>query len=592
MHRVLQRPACHLAVLAALCALAYGRALGRSFVSEDFLILRQLAESPLWPTAWAHLTGPLLEVTFVGFYRPVSAFLLHLEVLLFGAAPAPYLALHLAVHVANAALVHRLALAWGGGCRATAAGVAVVFALHPLHPNTVVFVASFATLFGAAFLFASLVLYERSLAGSGARALAGSVLLFALALGSYEQAVVLPVLIAARELLAATGRKGLGRRLRRLGPFVAVLLAYFLVRRAALGQTVAGYAAFRDRLLAGEWLELGHGVAKGVARLAWPDYDHALGAAAPVLVALLLVLGTAWGALRDCRALRDRDALRLWLLGWLWICVSQAPFAFEGVVPANGRYAYLAAVGLGLAVAAGARMLARALDALGLRVRAPLAVAAVTGALAGGYFLLLAHQAGVYAEAGRTARTIQARLAELDAGSRAFVAGCPDFLRGARGTPLAQVFHWGLSDALAPPFVERGPVVYPLPPWPDDELLPVLERGDLGAAWRWRGAASAFDRLSPPPASVIGRIAVRPDGGALRFRAGAGRHRLVLLTRGSASTWPAAGAASGGWVEQPLPREVVDSMRRLYDGEVYAWVEARREGRLVAVSRLLRIDPD
>ncbi len=63
-----------LGALAALCAAGYARALDRYFVSEDFLILRQLASASLWEAAWAHLTGPLLGVTFVGFYRPVSAF--------------------------------------------------------------------------------------------------------------------------------------------------------------------------------------------------------------------------------------------------------------------------------------------------------------------------------------------------------------------------------------------------------------------------------------------------------------------------------------------------------------------------------------
>ena len=81
--------------LAALCVAGYARALGRYFVSEDFLILRHLASAPLWETAWAHLTGPLLGVTFVEFYRPVSAFLLHGELLLWGTLPAPYLLTHL-----------------------------------------------------------------------------------------------------------------------------------------------------------------------------------------------------------------------------------------------------------------------------------------------------------------------------------------------------------------------------------------------------------------------------------------------------------------------------------------------------------------
>ena len=82
-----RRDALQLGVLAALCLAGYGRALGRYFVSEDFFVLRRLAEGDFWPTAWDQLTGPLLGISFVKFYRPVSAFLIQAEHQLWGADP-------------------------------------------------------------------------------------------------------------------------------------------------------------------------------------------------------------------------------------------------------------------------------------------------------------------------------------------------------------------------------------------------------------------------------------------------------------------------------------------------------------------------
>lgn len=587
----LRRDALLPGVLAALCLVGYARALGRYFVSEDFLILRQLAAGSFWETAWAHLTGPLLGVTFVQFYRPVSALLLHGEWLLWGAWPAPYLLTHLGVHLANAILVHRLALRWSGGSRLPAAGVAAIFALYPLHLNTVVFIASFAGLFGATFFLASLLLYERARAGGGVRAAAGSAACFALALGSYEQTVVLPVFLVARELFTGPDAgRGAWRRLalRRWLPYFALLAVYFLARQAFLGQLVGGYSGFRQRLLAGEVERMGRSVLAGLVHLIRPEYDHAVPGAAAGAVGLVLLLATIW-AVR-----RGGIERRLWLSGLLWVLATQAPFAFEGVVPGNGRYWYLTSIGLGLLIAVAARMLGRAAAAAWPRLEASLVTTALTLAVSLYYLVLLVHYAGVYAEAGRTARTIQGRLLEVaGSGERVFIAGVPDFVRGPLKTPLAQVFHWGLSDALRPPFVAGGPDVYPLPPFADADLLPVTERADLGTAWRWNAGTGAFEALASPAAAASERIAVRIAGAdALQFRGDGGAHRLVILAGGNASVYGAAGTPQAdGWVDAPVPEPVVGSMRRLYGGEVYAWIERRERGRPVAVSRLLSITP-
>ena len=594
MRSVLKHPACHLAAVAALCLLAYGRALSRGFVSEDFFVLRRFAAGSLWETAWAHLTGPLLEISFVKFYRPVSAFLAHLEYLLWGTLPAGYLVTHLAVHGLNAVLVYRLAAAWSRGNKASAAGVTLIFAVYPLHPNAVLFVAAFATLFGATFLLASLVLYEHYRTGGGARCLAGSLVCFALALGSYEQTVVLPVFVAARELLAAweeRGRpacRGLRGRARPVLPFFTVLLAYFLVRRAALGETVAGYEGFQERLSAGEAVKLGHGILVGLARLIYPSYDHGVASAALWTIGVLVILGTA-GAVY-----RGGAMCRFWTLGWLWILASQAPFVFAGVVPGNGRYWYLTSIGLGLAVAAAADLLAQVFALVRPRPDRALVVTGVTVAVGIGYFFLLTDYTRVYAEAGRTASAVRSRLAELpaSAGGRVFVTGYPDFLRGPRKTPIAQVFFWGLSDALAPPFAEGAATVYPLPPLSDAELSPLLERADLGTVWRWLPASGALEQLELADVAGLERLPTRAAApGELAFHATAGSHRLVLLARGSASTYPVTETADAeGWIAARLPEEVVRSWRHLYDGEIFAWIEARRDGRLVAVSRLQRVD--
>ena len=143
----------------------------------------------------------------VRFYRPVSTLLLALEGWLFGAHPLPFNLVHVAVHACNAWLVHAFATRMRGVGATTALAAALLFAVHPLHPNAVLFIASFATLFATAFVLGALVAYQRFRREGGRGWLAASLGLFALALGSYEAAAILPILVFAYELLIAGGRR-------------------------------------------------------------------------------------------------------------------------------------------------------------------------------------------------------------------------------------------------------------------------------------------------------------------------------------------------------------------------------------------------
>ncbi|MEM7356803.1 MAG: hypothetical protein AAF657_38670, partial [Acidobacteriota bacterium] len=582
----------------------FGPGLGRYFVSEDFFVLRWLTASSLGEATWAHLTGPLLEISFVKFYRPVAAFLLHLETLFWGMQPTGYLVTHLAVHLLNVGLVHRLAGLWSGGSRAAAYGTALIFAVYPLHPNAVLFVAGFATLFSTTFLLVSLLLYEHYRKRREAWTLAGSLACFALALGCYEQVVILPGLIMGREWLAdrfAEAAEGEPRRpwwrelwgslflaLRPAVAFLAVLVLYFIVRQAALGQVVAGYEGFRQRWLAAEILRLGQGLVEGLAYLVVPDFTRQTSIFATVLVVSAVVVISGWATRRG-----GATAL-LWFFGLVWVVASQAPFSFARVAPGNGRYWYLTSIGLGLAFVAAARLLAPWIATRRTRWTQEAVVALLLGALGTAYWLGLIAYTRVYAEAGRITKTLQGRLLEVRGApdERLFVIGQPDMVRNALGTTLAQVYHWGLSDALAPPFVEPGATVYPLPRGlTDAELRPILQRADLGPTWRWDPAADTLDRVAMPAGGTLRRLATRrlgPD--SWQFQAAEGRHRLVLLTRGGASTHAVQETADAeGWIPVRPPAEVVHSMRHLYGGEVFCWIEERQQGRLVAASALLEL---
>ena len=155
-----------LTLVAAVAAL-YGPATGRYFTSEDFLLLRVLRERPPWQDVLGTLAAPWLGVTIVKFYRPVATTIFALEGVWFGANPLPFNLVHVAVHVADAflvaALAYRLQKRFLVGTPDVRASwlAALLFAVYPLHPNAVLFAASFATVFATFFLLASAVLYCR-----------------------------------------------------------------------------------------------------------------------------------------------------------------------------------------------------------------------------------------------------------------------------------------------------------------------------------------------------------------------------------------------------------------------------------------------
>ena len=564
------------ALLAPILLLCYRGGLGRDFTSEDFLILRRLSLAPFFERAAESFTGPWLGATFVPFYRPFSSLLLQLELQLFGAHPLPFLLLQLTLHAAIATLfaawLGRLTGAPGGrDTRRDTFFAALLFALYPLHPNTVLFVASFATLFATFFLLASLYFEARQQRGA-------ALLAAALALLSYEQAVVLPALILLFDLAT---RGGSWRSRWRLWPYFALTAAYLLLRSALLGN-LGGYDGFRQRLA--DPLALASSFGELASRLFVPFFAIPFRAGWALAVAAVLAAATAaaiyW---------RREPGARLLLAALAALPLVQAPFFFTGVVPGNGRYFYLAALLVAIVVSEGLRLLWRRQP----RLLAP-SLAAVALVFAYGLTAVVA----VYGEAGERCRAIRERLEAAPPG-RLFLAGRPLFAY-RWGAPVAQIFHWGLADAAQPPFTERRDLeLYPLPELAEGDFAPLLQRPELGRVARL-GAGDRLEMVTPP-ASFPARLAAVEEAGAgasrrLRLAAppAGQRLRLIVLCQGGPSVLdlPAGPAGVPAEVLAEVPAATRDGMFHLYHAPIFFWVEARDgEGRLLATTDLVELPP-
>lgn len=577
-------------LVAAAVLAFYGPRCGRYFTSEDFLLVRFLGENPPWRDLGSLFGEPWLEISIVKFWRPVSTLLYGIEIAAFGGNPAGYNVVHVLVHAVNALLVRAIARRLGGGGGAAPLAAALLFAVYPLHPNAVLFGASFATLFAALFLLGSTLLYLR-FRETGARSdLAFSLALFALGLGSYEAAAVLPAVLAAWDHLRPGGRRHLSRVPGHL-PFFVLLGLYFLLRKAVFGVFVGGYEEQSRSLTAPQIGLLLQDLAMSIHQLHVPVYERAPGAMVLAVSCILLIglpLALAW-FLRQA----DPGFLRRWLFGWIWTLAALAPFAFKPVVPGNGRYWYLAAAGVSLSLAFLAQA---AFSAIPSRKR--LLVPAALGLFGLFWGAVLIENLDVYSEAGETSRQIQQDLIQKTqqdpiriAQGPSFLARYPSFLTNERGVPIAQVYRYGVWDSLHPPFVRADVPMYPLPQLGGAELLPVLRGAPGRRIYAWDPRLRQVREMPPPPAGaqpaeleVIGPpVAVRVSPGL------AARFRLIVVARGNwAVIEIGSEAAQGGILRASLPDEFCRTMVRLYgEHEMFWWIEARdAAGTLVGFTRL------
>ena len=668
-----------------LACLAYLPYLGKGLVSEDFLLIALHREEPPWRDLAATFTRPWLDMTLFEFYRPVAALAFGAEANWFGGRSAGYNVVHLAVHLLATALVWSLLRTLLGAGRAigsrcdgalelAALAGALYFGLYPLAPNAVLFAASFATVFGAAATLGAALLYVRWREAAGAaprrepaavsspRASAGAAVdlgsvrgaidggrlrrsvplaalgAYAIALGCYESSVALLLWLAlyeaSRRLLAGgsvaeTGeaRRRSRRTLVALAPFTALSAGYLALRMALFGDPLGGYGDVAVRL---REVDLGLPVQalRVLARLPAPWFGPGAGAAIESLVALGL-----WGAaglwVASAPAPSRRALLRAFLLGSGWAVVFLAPFSFPLVAPAAGRYWYLAAGGVALALASvGARA-----GAVRLPVRRRVATAAivlVVASLLGRNLLLLQRHLGWMEEAATLATEIRDEIVRAAGGMAVtgspdapqrilggeerrssggspagaagaiFVADYPLFLRGGNGIELAQVYHYGLRAAAGPPFHDRAIDVYPLPPRSDgDPRRLALDH----PVYLWSQGERALRRLDPAGADLPvlidaggppdGAVVALDDAPVLRLRVEAsadGARTQVVVS--AAGNYTVERPASGGG-EIRLPAEFLGFWASLAPGPQLWWMEVRDPaGRAVAQSppRWLTVD--
>ena len=328
------------------------------YVTGNALVRRGLSAAGL---------AQALTYTAAANWHPVTWSSHMLDVQLFGLDAGAHHSVNLLLHLANTVLLLHLMRRLTGALWRSAF-VAGLFAVHPLHVESVAWVAERKDVLAALFAFLTLLAYLRARARPGPLRSATVCVLYALGLAAKPMLVTLPFLLL---LLDFWPLQRFGRDARGCGASAAALLRekapLFLLSAcsALLTFTVqARSGTVPDTLRLSLTARIGNALAAYVAYLADAVRPAALAAYYPhpgtglpwqqVVLSALLLAGLTWGVFR---ARRRCPALAT---GWLWYLGSLVPVI--GLVQAGeqaraDRYTYLPLIGVFIMVAWGGALL-------------------------------------------------------------------------------------------------------------------------------------------------------------------------------------------------------------------------------------------
>ncbi|HEX4565964.1 MAG TPA: glycosyltransferase family 39 protein, partial [Vicinamibacterales bacterium] len=309
--------------------------------------------------SWSNVRWAL-TTTHSPYWHPLTWMSHMLDVTLFGMDAGWHHVTSLLIHVASTlllfALLRRMTRETG-----KSAFVAAIFAIHPLHVESVAWLAERKDVLSTFLLFVTMWMYVRYVERPGVARYAAIVIAYGLALMAKPMVVTLPFVLLLLDVWP----------LRRSGSPARVLLDKLPLLALAIGVSVATLLVQRNvGAVAGlNALPVGARVANGLVgyvtylwKASWPTrlaafYPlHAYPAWVPALAGAVLVVLTAF-------AFSQRRERPYVLVGWLWFIITVAPvigLLQSGEQATDDRFMYVPLIGLSLIAAWGGRdLLAR-----------------------------------------------------------------------------------------------------------------------------------------------------------------------------------------------------------------------------------------
>lgn len=244
IEKILSSKFTHLALLFIVVLLCYLRTLGSYFLADDFGEIRyvaRIAEGD-WGRFWSNFTGNFMQIHTMAVYRPWLLITLVVDYFIWGTNAFGYYLSNYAHYLACVVLIYffvsGLTQYWGakrsGAC---AFFSALLFAVSPLHPESVSWVVGRVDIVCLAWFMGSLVAMQKYLKQDKTSFLIIACVCFWIAILTKEMAIGLPVLAVAMSFLWGDKQK-----LKKVALiFGAFTVIYFIIRYLALGTMGGGY---------------------------------------------------------------------------------------------------------------------------------------------------------------------------------------------------------------------------------------------------------------------------------------------------------------------------------------------------------------
>jgi len=364
--------------IAAITAAVYWPVSKFGFVNYDdtaYVSENQTVKDGLTPDGieWAFRTG------FTGNWHPVTWLSLMLDCELFGANPGALHLVNLFFHIANSLLLLGLLKKLTGSFWQSAF-VAALFALHPLHVESVAWISERKDVLSTFYLLLTLLAYSCYVKKTNAANYLLVLVLFALGLMSKPMLVTVPFVLLLLDFWPINRGGNLKRLVVEKIPMLVLVLVIsavtFFAQRdsGAVAEDSSIVARFENAILSYGQYQV---------KTIWPQhlaipylFPEKFSSVAILVAGAVLMLITKWAMVHAKR--------RPWFItGWLWYLVTLLPVI--GLVQVGSqsmadRYTYIPLIGIFIVVAWGLKELVEARK--NLRIVSILAAAASLAACA------------------------------------------------------------------------------------------------------------------------------------------------------------------------------------------------------------------
>jgi len=206
-------------------ALVYSNALYNGITTmddDDYILRNPFIRDFSWHSIWSVFTS-----FYSSNYHPLTTLAWLFEYTFFKLNPIPYHLLNVLLHILNTWLVFKLTDKLSGK-KTTALVASILFALHPMHVESVAWISELKDVLYAAFYLSALIVYLQYLAsGRRGKNYTWALLLFVASLLSKSAAVTLPVLLVAIDIYK--GRKVNAKSLAEKIPFFILSIVFGIV---------------------------------------------------------------------------------------------------------------------------------------------------------------------------------------------------------------------------------------------------------------------------------------------------------------------------------------------------------------------------